>query len=40
MGGNYKKEMLGMVIRGGGDGDSGIVMDMVGKEGLFRVALQ
>jgi hypothetical protein len=30
----------GMIIRGEGDGDSGIVMDMVGKEGLFRVALE
>ena len=32
--------MLGMVIRGDGDGDSGIVMDVIGEERLFRVAFE
>ena len=31
--GSDKKEMLGMVIRRDGNGDSGIVVDMVGREG-------
>ena len=35
-----KVSLIGMIIRGEGDGDSGIVMDMVGKGGLFRVALE
>ena len=38
--GNTKKNMLGMVIRGDGDGDSGIVMDVIGEERLFRVAFE